>query len=113
MQKPYRSGTVSIPNSSTDFPILETIFLAGWLNTLLGAPTNIVLRYDRNISWRLGAIGNDLIESLNTNNVKQVLALQDIQTWWTDTLKIPEIYITNSSGGACNCYVEIYGNRFK
>lgn len=112
-QKPYRANTVTIPNGETDFPILEEAFGDGWLQTLQGAPSNIVLQFSRDIQYRLGSVDNDLIDALNATNSNSILRFQDIQTWWTDTLSVPEIYVTNNSGQNAVFQIQIYANRFK
>ena len=113
MQKPYIAGTTTVADGETDEEVLTKIFGADFLSNLKGAPSNIVFRYDRNISYRLADITNDPIASLNLANSLSGTVFNDIQTWWTDTLKVPTIYVTNASGATCNIYVEIYANRFK
>ena len=113
IQTPYKSGSVSVPDASTDFPLLETIFGANWVSTLQGAPSSIIYQFKRDISYKLISVNYDSIASLNTSNSPSVVRFNDMQTWITDTVKATEIYITNNSGFADTIYVTIFGNRFK
>ena len=113
LQYPYKSGSVSVPDASTDFALLAAIFGAGWLDTLQGAPSSIIIQFGRDISYRLISTSNDSIASLNTSNSPSILRFNDMQTGMTDTANIDEIYVTNASGVADTIYVTIFANRFK
>jgi len=113
IQKPYRSGIAAVPDNSTDLPLFETAFGADWVSTLKGAPSSLIIQFGRDISYKLISTSNDTIDSLNTFNTSNVLRFNDMQTWITDTVRIPEIYVTNNSGGADSIQVTIFANRFK
>ena len=113
MQKEYRCDTITLANGATDIPLFETAFGAGWLDTLKGAPSSLIIQFGRDISYKLISASNDEILSLNTVNSSNVIRFNDMQTWMTDTVRIPEIYVTNNSGANDTIQVIVFANRFK
>jgi len=112
-QKPYRATIHPVPDGSVDYPLIENAFGADFLSTLKGAPNNVILQFNRDISYKLVATTNDSIDALNAANSPCRIGFQDAQTIWTDTLKIPEIYITNNSGASDSIQIQVYANRLK
>lgn len=109
----YKSGNTTIATGTTDLPILETLFGANWSADLDGKGANFLVRYDKDISFKLYTTGHDVIRSRNTAGVQSEMQFQDLFDPENAAWPINEIYITNASGATCNVDVLIMPNRFK
>lgn len=109
----YHSGNTTVADGTTDLPILETIFGAGWASELDGKGSNFIIRFNKNISFKLYSTSNDTIRSLNTSNLPSEMSFQDLYESENEAWPINEIYITNASGSACTVDVLIMPNRLK
>lgn len=109
----YRSGDTTIATGTTDLPILETLFGANWQSSFEGKPASFVIRFDKNISFKLYDTTGDSIRSLNSSSVLSQMIFQNLFDPANEVWPINEIYITNSSGATCNVDVLVMPNRLK
>ncbi len=109
----YRSGNTTVATGTTDLPILETLFGVNWQSTLDGKSANYIVRFDKNISFKLYSTSHDVIRSLNTANGSSEMSFQDLYDSENEAWVINEIYITNASGATCNVDVLIMPDRLK
>lgn len=109
----YKSGNTTIATGTTDFPILETLFGANWQSSLDGRGQNFLVRFNKDISFKLYSTANDVIRSLNTAGVQCEMQFQDLFDPENAAWPINEIYITNASGATCDVDVLIMPNRLK
>lgn len=111
--KKYRSNTTTIPDGTTNAPILSTLFGSNWRDDIAGRASVFLIRYNANISFRLYTDTNDEIRSLNAQNVPSSIQFEDLFNPLNQIWPIDEIYVTNNSGITCTIDVLVMPNRLK